>query len=218
MNKQLQQLASFLKKNRTFIYIILGVALLMQLLSGNVFNSPSSESVTQIESVISNAEDVQTNHPAPTDNQGMNHFLWMIILVLLFFVAKRRGWLDKLFPSLVLVRLSLAKQKSTGHLVAKVVLINHKKEAISFDNPTVNFHHGKELRTFVIKNIGGVNYFPITLAPRTGHNFNIDVDKFYNNVEGLKKFKKVSVHFATPSGKVYKSTKTPVWLVFKHIK
>ncbi len=221
MNKQVQQLALFLKKNRTIIYIILGTALLMQLLSSNLFEtqSPAPEQISQIESVTSRSNDLQSQEQSPSTNKpGMRQFLWMVILVLLFFVAKRRGWLEKLFPRIVLVRLSLAKQKSTGHLVAKVLLINHKKEAISFESPTVNFHKGKDTRSFVIKNIGGVNYFPIALASGTGHKFNIDLDKFYNNVEGLKEYKRISVHFGTTSGKEYRTGKKFVWMVFKHIK
>ncbi|GAF05374.1 hypothetical protein [Saccharicrinis fermentans] len=138
-------------------------------------------------------------------------------MILGFFVAQRYGWLEKLFPKVVIFKVDYAKQKATGHLVLKVLLINRTRESISFNNPTLAFFNGNQKREFIIKNIGGQNYFPITLTPGTGHKFNIDAQKFYSSIADLEKYKTIQMIITSTTGRSYKSIKWPVWLTFRRI-
>jgi len=215
---QLKQIGEFLKKNRTVIYVILGLALMLQICSRGA-STPGTTTTTQgVEEVITDSiQGMEAPTNEPSHSNDINSLMIMIGLVLAFFVAKRYGYLEKLFPKVVIVKLSFAKQRSTGKLIAQVVLINHKKEAINFENPVLIFHKGSKKREFVIKNMGGVNYFPLTLVSGVGHKFNVDIQKFYDNVEGLSQFKNISVSFKTTVGKTHTSMKWPTWMVTKKI-
>lgn len=217
--KQLNQIGDFLKKNRTIIYVILGLSILLQICSKGSTKPESTINTKGIENVVNDTIDsIKLPENAPEQSNDFNTTLLMIGLVLAFFVAKRFGYLEKLFPKMVIVKLNFAKQKASPNLIAQVFLINHKKEAISFNNPVLVFHKGRKKREFIIKNLGGVNYFPLTLTPSMGHKFNVDVQKFYDNVEGLSSYKNISVSFTTSTGKAYTSMRWPTWMVTKTIK
>ena len=221
MNKQIKDFWGFVKKNRVIIYTLLGVALLMQICSKGAL-PPVRSSEPQVKEIT---PDVNDNSIPKPDNQNTNrqdrndftHILLMVGLILAFFVAKRYGWLDKLFPKIVIFKVEYYRQKSTGNLLLKVFLINKTKTSISFNNPMLIFYNGSKKREFVIKNIGGQSYFPITLTPNTGNRFTIDAQKFYNNVQGLDDYKTIRMVITDNVGKSYKSIKWPTLLTFRKI-
>ena len=222
MNNKLKDFIAFVKKNRVVIYVFLGTALMMQICSRGAL-PPVKSSEPQVKEISSSASEEafpretsqgeQPQRPGP----DFTSLLLMAVVILGFFVAKRYGWLDKLMPKVVVFKVDYFKQKSTGHLILKVFLINRTGESISFNNPTLVFFNGNKKREFVIKNIGGQNYFPITLTPGTGHKFNLDAQKFYNNVEGLDSFKTIRLEITSTSGKSYRSMKWPTWLTFRRM-
>ncbi len=221
MNKQIKDFWGFVKKNRVIIYTLLGVALLMQICSRGAL-PPVRSSEPQVKEITPEVNDnsVPETNNKNTDKSKRNdftHILLMVGLILAFFVAKRYGWLDKLFPKIVIFKVEYYKQKSTGNLLLKVFLINKTKTSISFNNPMLIFYNGSKKREFVIKNIGGQSYFPITLTPNTGNRFTIDAQKFYNNVQGLDDYKTIRMVITDNIGKSYKSIKWPTWLTFRKI-
>ncbi len=209
---------AFVKKNRMIIYAILGVTLLLQVCSRNMLPTDKStvpqpsEITTQEPGIIENFQE-----PEPQPANDYSTIMLMVGAVLLFFVAKKYGWIDKLFPKVVIFKVDYFKQKQNNNLVLRAFIINKTALSISFNNPTLTFYNGNQKRSFVIKNIGGQNYFPITLTPGTGHKFTIDAQKFYDNVEGLNSYKTLRMEVASTSGKTYKSMKWPVWLTFRKL-
>lgn len=223
MNRHITDFISFLKANRIIIYVLLGSALMLQICSKGAQQPTRSadsqyEEITQpgSEEVEAPNEDTDTDHaPKPADD--MNTLLLMVALILAFFVAKRYGWLDKLYPKVVIFKVNHFKSKTNGNLILKVFLINKTNTSISFNNPTLCFFKGSSKREFIIKNIGGQNYFPITLTPGTGHKFNIDAQKFYDNVDGLNRYRTLRMEINSTTGTKYKSMKWPAWLTIKKV-
>ncbi|WP_066632052.1 hypothetical protein [Labilibacter marinus] len=220
MNKKVSDFLAFVKKNRLVIYVLVGTALMMQICSKGALppdrtTAPQTQDVTILEEPEPSTQEPEQVPRAPkTDYTSL---LIMTVAILSFFVAKRYGWLDKLFPKIVIFKVDYFRQKSTGNLIVKVFLINKTKSSISFNNPKLAFYKGSKKREFIIKNIGGENYFPITLTPGTGHKFNIDAQKFYNNVEGLDTYKSIQMEVTSTTGKSYKSMKWPTWLTFRRM-
>ncbi len=216
--KQLNEFLAFLKKNRVILYVILGLALTMQICSRGAL-PPETKDTRTIEN---NTPDItqtplsqtpaNTEHPTPKKNY--NSLLIMAIIVLTFVLAKRYGYLKKIIPQVVVFRVKHYKQKSNGRLAIKILLINHTRKDISFMPPSILFFKGKEKREFTIKNIGGYNYFPLTLMPGTGQKLTIDVQKFYDQVDGLEQYRTICMKICSTSGKTYQSIKWPVYLTF----
>ncbi len=226
--KQFQEFLALVKKNKYFLLVILGIIILLQILSKGAEPTVSHSPESQWEESINQQDELnnQQSDPSetPTRRRG-NDFSSIIILaffVVAYFLAKKYGYLDKIMdkitPSIFILRTSYFKQKSTNHLVIKVLIINKTKSDVSLNNPTICFYKGKDVREFTIKNIGGQNYFPLTLMPNTGHKFVIDAQKFYDNVQDLKDHKSIQMKICSSSGKCYKSIKWPVSLTFKTIK
>ncbi|TLX73058.1 hypothetical protein E9993_16490 [Labilibacter sediminis] len=219
--KQLNDFLSFLKKNRLIIYLLLGIALLLQVCSYGA-KPPVATGEVAIEDVTSLPSDnsVVQIPENPTPNGNDNDFgtlMLMAIAVLGFFVAKRFGLLEKAFPRVLIFRVIHLKNKTNGNLVIKIFLLNKTDKSISFNNPSIAFFKGSQKREFVIKNIGGLNYFPLTLTPGTGQRFTIDAQKFYTNIDNLDEYKLVQMAISTTSGKTYKSIKWPTWLILRRI-
>lgn len=221
MNRHIADFISFVRKNRIIIYVLLGSALMLQICSKGAQTpvrsvEPQFEEITQNtpgEEVAPN-EEVE-NEQAPKPANDMKTLLIMAALILAFFVARRYGWLDKLYPKVVIFKVNHYKSKTNGNLILKVFLINKTNTSISFNNPTLCFFKGSKKREFTIKNIGGQNYFPITLTPGTGHKFNIDAQKFYDKVDGLTKYRTLRMEINSTTGTNYKSMKWPAWLTLK---
>ncbi|MCW3806725.1 hypothetical protein [Plebeiibacterium marinum] len=220
MSRQLNNFLDFFKKNRIIIYVMLGLALMMQVCSRGAGIQESMPEAPQSEVVSPQTSDYPSQAPsdeAPSGDGGFVSMLLVTIIVLGFFVAKRYGYLDKLLPKIVIFRVGYYRLKSNGNLALKVYIINQTQRDITFNAPTILFFKGKDKREFAIKNIGGQNYFPITLMPGTGHKFTIDAQKFYNNVDGLNDYKTIRMQICSNCGKCYKSMKWPVGLTFKKI-
>ncbi len=219
--QKFKDLLEFLKKNRLIIYVIFGMAIMLQICSKGAETpiknpSPVTENVhplIQNPSVDVNNPNLENQNPG-TDLQSL---LLIAIVVLGFFVAKRYGWIEKLYPKVVIFRVSFYKVRLNGKLALKVVLINHTKRDITFNNPSIQFFKGKDKREFSIKNIGGQNYFPITLLPNTGHKFTIDAQKFYDQVEGLSEHRSIRMVISATDGTSYKSIKWPIALTYKKL-
>ncbi len=217
--QQLKSFLEFLKKNRIIIYVMLGIALTMQICStANQNTNPDTNSLSENSVSQYSEQPIQQ----PEDGQKPQSFnlnsLWVMIFVtLLFYVAKRKGWLQKFMPQIVIFRVGHYKVKSNGNLALRVFIINQTKRDITFNAPTIQFFKDNTKREFAIKNIGGQNYFPLTLMPGTGHKFTIDAQKFYNNVDGLTDYKTVSMQICSSTGKCYKSIKWPVSLTLRRL-
>lgn len=219
--KQISNFLAFVKKNRVIIYSMLACMLVLQICSEG--SKPPVNQVEEVQEVISlneggeSVEQGERVEQPPSRSQDYTNILLMTILVLSFFVAKRYGWLEKIFPSIVVFQVNHFKQKSTGNHVLKIAVINKTSKDVSLMQPTIVFYKGNKSREFAIKNIGGLNYFPLTLLPNTGQKFTIDAEKFYNNVEGLKEFKTIQVKMCSTGGKCYKSMKWPKGLTFRKL-
>lgn len=198
---------------------MLGIALSMQVCSiSNKSESPEPNAIS--ENTVSEYSEELMQQPADGEQpQSFNiNSLWVILfLTLLFYVAKRKGWLQKIMPQVVIFRVGHYKVKSNGNLALRVFVINQTQRDITFNAPSIQFYNGNAKREFAIKNIGGQNYFPLTLMPGTGHKFTIDAQKFYNNVEGLNDYKTISMQICSNTGKCYRSMKWPASLTFRKI-
>lgn len=217
--QQLQGFLDFLKKNRIIIYVMLGLAFTMQVCS--IANpGPEQGDAVYSDNSVSQYSEQSIQQPETGDKpQTFNYnSMWVMLFVtLIFYVAKRKGWLQKIMPQVVIFRVGHYKVKSNGNLALRVFIINQTKRDITFNAPSIQFYKGSSKREFAIKNIGGHNYFPLTLMPGTGHKFTIDAQKFYNNVDGLNDYKTIAMQICTNTGKCYKSIKWPASLAFRKL-
>ncbi len=105
------------------------------------------------------------------------NLLILIMLVLLVFVATKRGWLNKLSPSFVWLGLSVKRNKTSKARIATILIRNHTKESLTFLPPVMVFSAPfKKVRKFRIKGGDGSHVFPLTLMPGTEHRLRIDID------------------------------------------
>jgi hypothetical protein len=136
-------------------------------------------------------------------NPDMISLYILMGMVLLVYVATKRGWLQKLSPSIVWVTISLKRNKATKARIATITINNQTKESLTFSPPILAFGGPfKKARKYRIKG-GDDNIFPLTLMPGTAHRLTIDMDAFRQKA-GLKGNNWVRVE-ANASLKVYRS-------------
>ncbi|MDB4334746.1 hypothetical protein OAA06_00145 [bacterium] len=221
--KNINDLLEFLKKNRLIIYIILGLILILQICSKGSQPIINTETITDIPAIEQPSLPNELSIPPQDESQPENEKpeipnLWILLIVVLsLFVARRKGWLDKIYPQIFILRVVYYKRKTNGELVLKVFILNRTRKSVTIEAPSLAFFKGKEKRQFVIKNLGGQQLFPLILLPGTGHKFVISAQKFYDNVDGLSQFKTIRMLLPTQNGKTYKSTKWPVVLTWRRM-
>jgi len=140
--------------------------------------------------------------------QGYNplfmEFLLMTALVLLFYIAGKRGWLKKLMPAKVIIRARTQKSKALGNTLLIIEINNKTKESVTFDPPVLVLKRYTKERKFRIKGGDGEFVFPLTLMPDTGHKVIIDIDRLKEQMPDVKKFNKIVITISADNGKVYK--------------
>ena len=110
-------------------------------------------------------------------------------LVLLVFVATRRGWLLKIMPPMVISSLKISTQKGTKGRLAKYSINNHTRNSLTFYEPVIIFGSlTKKARKFRIKGGDSQNLFPLILTPSTSHQLNIRLEQFLAHTTELKHY------------------------------
>lgn len=186
----LRQIAEFYKKNRLLILSALTIMVVVH------WCSRRGENIR--EKVVTPSEQVTgtlTDKLAPTPEAPLTNwlpYLLMVGVVLLVFVAKRRGWIEKLIPGMVLVRTSIFRSKENKRRMMRLFIMNTTRSGQTFSNPVVEFIRPGGKKAFVI-HVTGVAAFPITLTTNTSHMLVIDLDRFYDKVPELKKYRWVKV-------------------------
>ena len=140
--------------------------------------------------------------------QGYNplfmEFLLMTLLVLLFYVAGRRGWIRRLMPAKVVIRARTQKSNTIGNTLLIIEINNKTKDSVTFEPPVLVFKRFSKERKFKIKGGDGDFVFPLTLMPDTGHRIVIDIDRIRSQVPEIKKYNKIIVIIDADNGKTYK--------------
>ncbi|TAJ13268.1 hypothetical protein DMA11_09490 [Marinilabiliaceae bacterium JC017] len=222
---QLQQLKAFYNRNRNWIIAGLTFLLVIQTCGRSFYSAvPASKQNHQPQQEISVSPDSSAKEsleqsyieklreePAPKPTSQWMPFLLMTGIILLFYVARKRGWIHKMMPKLVIVSTKLEKKTQPKQTLLKLVINNQSKQGLTFHPPVLVFHRFGKQRKFKIKGGDGQILFPLTLMHGTGHKLIIDINRFKAQVPELKKFKKVSISVEASNGKTYTTYKKPFW-------
>ena len=125
-----------------------------------------------------------------TRNPELTNLLLLMGLVLLVFVASKRGWFQKITPSFVWISVTIKRNKVNKERIVTISISNHTKNSLTFDSPVMVFGSvlGKR-RKFKIKGNSDQAVFPLTLMPGTGHKLTMNLDTFRQKagiIKGLK--------------------------------
>ncbi|MCG8579281.1 MAG: hypothetical protein MI866_05165 [Bacteroidales bacterium] len=184
----LDRIKTFYRQNRLLIIIGLAFLLLMQICSrGGRVEKPIQprEPLAAEESITDDSQLKPFNElyyeqqqERQQRNPEMISLYILMGLVLFVYVATKRGWLQKLSPSVVWVTVRVKRNKATKARVASILINNQTKESLTFSPPILAFGAPfKKARKFRIKG-GDDNLFPLTLMPGTAHRLTIDIDAF----------------------------------------
>ncbi len=197
----LNQLKEFYRKNRLLIIIGLAFILLMQICSrGGRVSKPLPPPNTQQQVDTAGLDDSQLKplkeiyYEEQQNKKGrtpqMTNLFILMGLVLLVYVATKRGWLQKLAPSIVWIRTNVQRHKTTKERIATITISNHTKESLTFSSPVIAFGSPiKKRRRFKIKGGADQTVFPLTLMPGTAHKLTINVDAFRQKAGITKGYK-----------------------------
>jgi len=130
-------------------------------------------------------------------------FLLMTLLILLFYVAGKRGWIRKIMPAKVIIRARTQKGKILGNTLLIIEINNKTKDSVTFEPPILVFKRFSKERKFKIKGGEDDFVFPLTLMPDTGHKVVIDIDRLKSQVQGMEKFNKIYIYISGDNGKTY---------------
>ncbi len=221
MNNLIYRIKAFYHKNRRFIIAGLGFILLLQICGRGGYVSTKSDSAEnpsvheniQFDTLANGEESLEQvfyetltkpdSEPPPKYNPLFMEMLLMTSLILIFYLAQKRGWIKKLMPAWVFVRAKTSKTKHTGETLFHLEISNKTKDSITFSPPVLTFKRYSKTKQFKIKGGDGQTIFPLTLMPDTGHKLVINLDRFKKNVPELKKFKSVSISIEADNGKTY---------------
>jgi len=213
MNKLINNFKAFYKANRLLIIGGLAFILLMQICSrgGRVKSIQPRVEDIQMQSEDTDlksldeiyAEDMLIKKP---NNPELTSVLLLVGLVLLFYVATKRGWVQKLAPAFVWVSIHIKRHPHSKERIATIEVLNQTKESVTFIAPIISFSNlVKKSRKFRIKSGSGYDVFPLTLAPGTRHKISINIDVFKQKAGVLKSFKWVRVEVNANNNRKYSS-------------
>ncbi|TRX66217.1 7TM-DISM domain-containing protein [Carboxylicivirga sp. M1479] len=201
----MHKIKEFYRKNRLLIIAGLAFILLMQICSkGGRVKQKNAEHDSQVTTEAPSNNDselkplneiyYEEQQNNPERNPEMTSLFILMGLVLLVYVATKRGWLQKLTPSIVWVRISVKRNKATKQRMATISIANHTKESITFFAPVLAFSasFGKA-RRFRLKGGSDQQLFPLTLMPGTAHTVTLNIDNFHKKAGLSNSFKWVKV-------------------------
>ncbi len=212
----LEQLKAFYRKNRLLIISGLAIILLTQICSRGarrpqptnpapIAQHLDSQAIddTQLKPLREIYYEEQQQHN--TSNPEMTNLFILMGLVLLVYVATKRGWLQKLAPSIVWLSVSVRRNKQNKQRMATITISNHTKENVTFESPILSFGSpfGKQ-RKFKLRGNTEQAVFPLTLMPGTAHRLTINIDTFRQKAGIEKGFKWIKVEVDT-NRKSYRS-------------
>ncbi len=184
------KLKAFYHQNRLIILVGLGFLLMMQICSkgGRVEQvKVSSQESTQQEAIENDDTELKPlneiyykqQQEKQERNPEMISLYLLMGMVLLVYVATKRGWLQKLTPSIVWVSIRMRRDKITKARVATIMINNQTKESLTFFPPVLAFGIPfKKVRKFRIKGNAQSDVFPLTLMPGTAHRLTININSF----------------------------------------
>jgi hypothetical protein len=221
MNNLIYRIKAYYHKNRRFIIAGLGFLLLLQICGrgGNV--TPKKESGDEsgtpvkihfdtlangdesLEQVFYESLTKPDDEPPPKYNPLFMEMLLMTSLILIFYLAQKRGWIGKLMPAWVFVSIKKSKSRAGGETLLHLEINNKTKDSITFEPPVLTFKRYSKTKRFKIKGSEGQSLFPLTLMPDTGHKLVINIDRFKKSMPELKKYKNISISIEADNGKTY---------------
>lgn len=184
----LDKIKAFYHQNRLLIIIGLAFLLMMQICSrgGRVEKPKHQNTLSDTEQIMPDDSQIKPLNEIYYEQQKENNernpemiSLYLLMgMVLLVYVATKRGWLQKLSPSIVWVTISVKRNKTTKARIASILINNQTKESLTFSPPILVFGTPfRKARKFRIKGTDD-NLFPLTLMPGTAHRLTIDLDSF----------------------------------------
>jgi hypothetical protein len=183
-NSLLQSFLRFYKSNRYWIIGALALVLMLQWCHNKREVLPVKPDST-INLNVSAPHEVAVPD-RKQDSSPWTPYLLMVGLTLLFYVAQKRGWIEKMIPRQFMVRTRLFRQAMNGRLTLQILVINTRKESYTIDAPVIEFMRIGSVKAFKIKPADGDVLFPITLTPGTSHQINIDIQQFYERVDAIR--------------------------------
>ncbi|WP_439182912.1 hypothetical protein [Carboxylicivirga taeanensis] len=214
----LNQLKDFYQKNRLFIISGLALVLLLQICSRGARKPVSTalpdthiqaDTVVNADTLLKPLQEIYYEEKLKNSerNPEITHLFLLMGLVLLVFVATKRGWLQKLTPSIVWVSIKARRKKETKERVATISISNYTKESLTISSPILILSSpSKKARKFKVKGSTEQNIFPLTLMPGTAHHLTINLDTFRQKAGIKKGFRWMKVKVNTD-----KRTHSSVW-------
>ena len=206
-------IGEFYRKHRLIILATLTTLVVLHWCSqrGEKLRQAEPSPTEQVASDIPDVAIERPTLPQPSPKANWLPYLLMVGMVLLVFVAQRRGWIEKLIPGMVLVRTGIFRSKENKRRMMRLFIMNTTRTGQTFSEPIVEFlSPGSKNKAFMI-HITGMAAFPITLTTNTSHALVIDLDRFYDKMPDLKKYRLVRVKLTINGAKTKKSLPKLVW-------
>jgi len=218
MNEYFYRVKEFYRRNRSLIIGTLAFLLFMQICSrgskvetnSELRKSPAAEETVRFDSLPDGKESLEQvfyeemTKPVPEPQPVYYPLLLMTAVVLLFYLAQRYGFLKKMMPAWVYLKVKKVKSRYTGEELLQIEIQNKTHDSVTFSPPVLSFKKGRKIKRYRIKGGDGQSFFPLTLMPGTGHKMVININRFRERIPELKKYKNLTVTIEADNGKVYK--------------
>jgi hypothetical protein len=210
----MNQIVAFYKKNKLLIW---GALIILVLLKWCQYQADTKYRQTPpSERIVNNPNpqpmpELPASEPQPQSNPWLPYFI-LVGMTLIVYIAQKRGWIEKIAPSIFLLRVKLFKQNNRQMM--RISFLNYSKHTNDVESPVVEFIKPGQIKAFRIKVADNEMSFPISLTRQTSHVMLIDLDRFYERVPELKKFHWVRVTTTLNANKVKRTFPRLVWSSF----
>lgn len=210
----MKQIIAFCKKNRLLIIgalVIIAILQWCQYQANTQYRQAKSQPHQQ--ETVRNIESQEMPIPdeAPQSNPWLPYFI-LVGMTFVVYIAQKRGWIEKLVPGMMILRMRLFKQNERQMM--RIFLLNTSNHSHDIDSPVVEFIKPGVVKAYRIKINDNEIGFPLTMTQRTSHMMVIDLDRFYDRIPELKSFHWVKIKVIINSKSIKRTFPKPVWSSF----
>jgi hypothetical protein len=205
----LAELKAFYKRYRLFIISGLIILLALQWCQIQADKAYRDDTMSQSHQLNLPNHEVQTPQRAPRGGTWMPYLI-MVSLILLVFIIQRRGWINNLFPKVIIFRIQ--PFRAQHKLMLRLFIYNAKKQNQTFDAPIIEFLKLGKTISFKLTVNSSEASFPITLTHSVAHNLVIDLHKFYQARPNLRHFYFIRARITVNGSKTIRTFPRFIWV------
>lgn len=142
----------------------------------------------------------------------INIFFITILVITLISYRYSKQIRELLTIRRVLFKTFIYRSRETKRVLMRLKVVNNSEASITFSEPIIHFKKFKEVRQFKIS----TPLFPVTLTKGTSQEIVIDIEKFWEKIDDLKRFDYIGASIEEAGGKTYKKWAKPKWLIFNN--